>query len=55
MRIWTQQPDSPARAKVYHSGRFIKSVYSKTIFYRFVPVDQEMWPCNGHIILTINK
>ena len=50
MRTWTQQPNSPAGAQVYHSGRFTKSVYRHTIFYRYIPRGREMWPANGHII-----
>ena len=53
MRTWTQQPDSPAGAKVYHSGRWIKSVYSKTIFYKWIPVGRKLVPCNYKIIKVV--
>jgi len=55
MKIWTQQPNSPSGAKVYHSGRFIKSVYGKTIFYNYVPKGRRMSVSNGHIIKVVKK
>ena len=53
MRTWIRQKDSPAGAKVYHSGRWIKSIYSKTIFYRYIPKGRNMWPCNWKIIKVV--
>jgi len=55
MKIWAQQPNSPSGAKVYHSGRFIKSVYGKTIFYNYVPKGRRMSVSNGHIIKVVKK
>jgi len=55
MRIWIQQLDSSTGAKIFHSGRFIKSIYSKTTLYRYVPKGRNMWPCNGRIIKVVNR
>jgi len=55
MRKWIQQPDSPAGAKVYHSGRWIKSIYTKTIFYRYIPKGKDLYPCYSKITKVVNN
>jgi len=53
MRTWIQQKDSSSGAKVYHSGRWIKSIYSKTIFYFYIPEGWKMRPGNSKIIKVV--
>jgi len=54
MRTWIQQPNSPSGAKIYHSGRFIKAVYSKTIVYTYIPKGRNMYPVYGRIVYVKN-